>query len=294
MDWPFGKDHSEGATTDGPEEEDDSSDIEGMWTSIYASLPWCGIPYYSVPDAALVLALDLHWSGASGLPVVGDAVDDEDPRLHAELEPLASKLAHSLMKAIVAGETDAEVRRRELDTGHPVPQFTFVTLPEVQEWARMRGLQAHGSYLSRHIMRTPDRYWTTAAETARDRFDFRHPDDIPNPGTAESGQDQETLSAENARLRRDLRVERLRNRSLQAGAIDPTASELTPQAMKQRKTLLMVIGVLCVKAGVDVAGQDAVKQVFNLITVSGLRISESTVRGLVSDIRPAMEARKAI
>ncbi len=289
-DWPF-KSSPQGECDEEESEPDTSNWYEPATepgAETYASLPEHGVSHYAVPDAALVCALDLHWSGRSGLKVTGSMEDDESPSLREALEPLRRRIVASLMRAVMSGEVPGEVKRREFD-GAPLQDWTFVKLTDVQRWAYRRALGANGGYLRRFFQREADLTWDFGTFVVADRLRFQQAQAPIEDGVqdlsilTESEKDDEIR-----RLTEKLAATRQESRSLRFAE---GQKELDP---RERTSLLKIAVALAQgQEGFDLHSVSAHKQLVLLLEKSGLTMSGGNATRWVSELRRAHDAKRS-
>jgi hypothetical protein len=123
----------------------------GTWD--YVRLPNSGFTHFSLPDAALVAALDMWASGR--VPELPDGVhtwqeDRDSPLVRQAIKPLENQLLVALVRSVESGNLDAEVLLRTLADSRPVPSSTFIELGQLIEW-----LEEYGHHRGNLIRTTP-------------------------------------------------------------------------------------------------------------------------------------------
>lgn len=262
----------------------------------YIRLPEFGIRHYSLPDAALLAALDM-WASDEVEGVPADGWYDEDDEHHGDqddvlirkaLEPKRAQLFGALVRAAEVGQLPVEVRGREFANSRLIPERTFVLLDDLKDWLEVHG-HNEGSIVEDIEESLMDDPWRIAAKVAEDRARLR----LAVPTGARPGRTART-APEVERMERELEANRLHLAHLEQQlheARSGTGGEKRAMTTRQKRTLLTIIASVCHKARIDLKSRGAAVAIASATADIGAPVGEDSIRALLAEIPDAIDSR---
>jgi hypothetical protein len=271
--------------------------IERLSAHVYApDVPDFGVWHLTLNEAATLIVLDLWMTGEQlEFEEVTDCEGIDDPRLKEALEPEIVKYEKKMINAINEGRLPVSFMRRDSEDRliaaetyihcHELFKWLSIrqTLPSIifAEWIDTEGVIATEVKNEIKYLRAIESKGKGAVRKLSDRrLLAKYRESVPD--------DFEKLHEmyryevrENARLR-DVLV------TLRSGKTEPVDRPLGTRA---RRTLLTVIAALCGKLDIHPENRDAARKITEITEGAGTRISNDTIKTMLTEIPGAVENR---
>ena len=271
--------------------------IELLFAHVYSpDVPDFGVWQLTLNEAARLVVLDLWMTGEQlEFQEVTDCAGMDDPRLKEALEPEIVKYEEKLINAINEGRLPASFMRRDSED-RLIAAETYIHCHELFKWLSIR--QGLPSTIFAEWIDTE----SVIATEVRNEIKYLRAVESKGKGALRKLSDRRMLAKyrestpddfekllemyrhevrENARLR-DVLV------TLRSGKSERVDR---PLGTRSRRTLLTVIAALCRKLRINPENRDAARRIMEITEDAGTRISNDTIKTMLTEIPDAVENR---